>query len=340
MSRISSPFSKTLVPLSSLIIWLPLFVAVIAALSTVNRCLQLHYTERKRDKKEMVDSKSPQEEDDIPIVPATPIFRTSFRQKITPYLPPPVVTAMRQVDPQLEPYIGPEPSVTIFSTLFLALFLWQVLSRVIGRGGGKAIQDDDDQEDLGLKQKDNRYFDSTLLFCGPSLAGKTSLFYSLVYPDRSKPLGFVRSISSNIGYLERDSKVWRYLDVPGHWGASKLVSVVLQKETIDRIILVLDSTQPASKAADYLYALCQEKNNIPTLICCHKSKAPKAKNFRRIKLNLRNELERLDKLSANALGRDWDDVLGELEFCSSSINPNLLDDVQRFCHTGALSSSE
>jgi signal recognition particle receptor subunit beta len=287
------------------------------------------------------ESNQNKDEEEIPIVVATPIFRTTIRQNITPYLPPPVVTAIYQIDLQLEPYVGPEPSLTILSSLCLALFVWRFLIRATGRAGGKAIQEDDDQEDLNLKQSDRRSFDSTLLILGPSNAGKTSLFYNLVYPERPMPLGFVKSISSNIGYVEQDSSktVWRYLDVPGHWGASKLVSVVLQKETIDRMILVLDSTQPVSKAADYLYTLCQQSNITPILICCHKAKAPKAKNFRRIKLNLRNELERLDKLSANPIGKDWDKVLGHFEFCSSSIDPLLLDDIRLFCQTGSLTEN-
>jgi signal recognition particle receptor subunit beta len=280
----------------------------------------------------------------IPIVEKIPIFRTTIRQTIAQYLPPPVVTAISQIDPQLEPYIGPEPSVTIFGSFCLALLVWQWLMRAPGRKG-TAIQDDDDQEDTIIKQKNQRYFDSTILFCGPSLAGKTSLFYNIVYPQRKLSMGTVKSISSNTGYVENnhDSKVWRYFDVPGHWGASKLESVVLDKEIIDRIVLVLDSTQPVSKAADYLYTLVQRKQqkdlSIPVLIACHKAKAPKAKNFRRIKLNLRNELERYEKLSNSPTNiQNWDDVLDSYVFCSSSIDPPLLEEIQSFCQTGSCSN--
>ena len=86
-------------------------------------------------------------EDVPPIVPAEAmLMRTTLRQNLTHYLPPPVVNAIRQVDNQLETYIGPEPSVTIFSTFALALLLWNFLIRATDRGGGgKAIDDDDDQ---------------------------------------------------------------------------------------------------------------------------------------------------------------------------------------------------
>lgn len=284
-------------------------------------------------------------EEMIPIVAAQPVFRTTIRETVSPYLPPPVVIAIAQFDSQLKPFVGPEPSVTMLGSLALALLLWQFLMRATGRGG-TAIQDDDDGEDTVIKQKNQRYFDSTILFCGPSLAGKTSLFYSIVYPERDFPLGTVKSISSNTGYVENnhDSKVWRYLDVPGHWGASKLESVVLQKETIGRVVLVLDSTQAVSKAADYLYSLVQQKQqkdlNIPVLIACHKAKSPKAKNFRRIKLNLRNELERQEKLSNSPTNiQDWDSVLDSYVFCSSSVTPPLLEEVQSFCQTGSCSTS-
>lgn len=273
-----------------------------------------------------------------PVVSETPLMRTTIREQITPYLPPPMVSAMRQIDPQLEEFIGPEPSITILGTFALALVLWQILLRATGRGG-KAIQDDDDQEDTLLRQTNQQYFDSTILLCGPSLAGKTSLFYTLVYPEQTM-LGTVKSVSSNAGFKEheQDSKVWRYLDTPGYWGADKLISVVIEKENIDRIILVLDSTQPVSKAADYLYALVQQNLSIPILVACHKAKAPKAKNFRRIKLNLRNELERLEKLRSNdnTTLQDWDAVLGSLDICSCSVDPPLLEDIRSFCFEGKL----
>jgi len=278
---------------------------------------------------------------------------TTMKQHITPYLPPPVVAAMAQIDPPLEPFLGPEPSMTLMGTLGLGFIVWKLLS-LLGGGSsrGSAIQDDDDQDDAttSSKNKSQRSFDSTLLFCGPSLAGKTSLFYKLLYPKRPFPLGTVQSLSSNVGYKQYgdDETCWRYLDVPGYWGPDKLVSTVLKKEqTIQRIVLVLDSTQPVSKAADYLHALVQyqqqqaaQKSSLPILIACHKAKAPKAKNFRRIKLNLRNELERLEKLSSRQPTniQDWDEALSSFEFCSSSIDPPLLQDIESFCESGKLVS--
>jgi signal recognition particle receptor subunit beta len=286
----------------------------------------------------------------IPLVEATPLFRTTIRQKITPYLPPPVVVAMRQIDPQLEPYIGPEPTVTLLGSLLLAVFLWKLFGTTLGRKG-KAIanMEEDDDEDL---PKDDRYFHATLLFCGPSLAGKTSLFYQLVHPSSSPTtttttrIRTVKSIKSHRDFwvVGDNQKTIRVLDTPGHWGPTKLMDTFLKKETIDRIVLVVDSTQPVASAADYLYALLllSLDRKIPIMVACHKSKSTKAKNFRRIKLQLRTELERLAKLDTtnNNNNKDWDQLLQTCGFCSSSCeDPPVLDELKAFCQTGTLAAS-
>jgi signal recognition particle receptor subunit beta len=304
----------------------------------------------------------------VVVVEATPLFQTTLRQKITPYLPPPMVVAMRKIDPQLEPYVGPEPSMTILGTICLGLFLWQLLIRSCGcgrggaGGGGKAIQnDEDDDEDNLLLKQESRYFDATILLCGPSLAGKTTLFYTLVHPNTNnnnnttKTNTTVKSIKPNTGFVvqQNNGKIWRYLDAPGHWGASKLRSTILlddkKESSVQKIILVLDATQPVGKAADYLYAICNQqqqqhnsKNHHKTtklLVACHKAHAPKAKNVRRLKLQLRAELERLEKLELknnnNSSGEqetDWEQVLEQVEFCASSCDdPPMLEGIHRFC---------
>jgi len=291
------------------------------------------------------------EENEIPVVvEATPLFQTTLRQKITPYLPPPVVVAMRKIDPQLEPYVGAEPSITIMGSLFLGLLLWQLFMRIGGSGGGKAIQNDDDDDDA-LVPKETRYFDSTLLLCGPSLAGKTCLFHALVHPGL-KNLATVKSIKPNTGFVTLDDKkICRVLDAPGHWGASKMVSTVLETDDLsspDRIVLVLDSTLPVAKAADYLYSIISHAPSDSdttqgVLVACHKAKAPKAKNTRRIKLQLRTELERLDSLSVgkeNGDTKDWEQILNSsVTFCASSCDPPILDEVRSFLQTGSVQRS-
>ncbi|CAJ1961741.1 unnamed protein product [Cylindrotheca closterium] len=308
-----------------------------------------------KDNKKKKNNNMDQNDNPDDTVPSSMV--TTMKQHITPYLPPPVVAAMAKIDPPLEPFLGPEPSMTLIGTLGLGFIVWKVLSLLLGGGGGtstssgSAIQDDDqdDATNPSSKNKSQRSFDSTLVFCGPSLAGKTSMFYKLLYPQRPfSRMGTVQSLSSNVGYKQHSDVQWRYLDVPGHWGADKLVSTVLkqQQNMVQRIVLVVDSTQPVSKAADYLYALLQYQQqqqqqaskSLTVLIACHKAKAPKAKNFRRIKLNLRNELERLEKLSSQPTKiQDWEDALSSFEFCSSSVDPPLLQDIESFCESGKLS---
>jgi hypothetical protein len=275
--------------------------------------------------------------------PSAPGTATRLRQKITPYLPPPVVAAMQQVDPQLEPVLGPEASITIMGTLMVALLVWKLLSLVMGRSSTTSGAIQDEQEDDAIVDYDDVNYDGTVLLCGPPLAGKTSIFYTLVYP--TCPLfQTVSSIKPNTGFVTKDDRVWRYLDTPGHWSPQKLVSTVLtgSSSSVDRIVLVLDSTQPVSKSVDFLYGLLQhfrsKGSKPPILVACHKSKASKAKNVRRLKLQVRNELERLEKLmDAEAAPVDWDDVLSsQVGFVSTSVDPPVLSDLNAYLETGTL----
>ena len=54
------------------------------------------------------------------------LWQTKAREAIVPYLPPPVIKAIGQIDAQLEPTVGPEASVTMGSTL-LAMYVVVVL---------------------------------------------------------------------------------------------------------------------------------------------------------------------------------------------------------------------
>eukprot|EP00536_Pseudo-nitzschia_multiseries_P009022 jgi/Psemu1/199690/e_gw1.244.57.1 len=293
------------------------------------------------------------------------LFQTAVRESITPYLPPPVIKAMREIDPRLEPLVGPEASVTIFGSLLLAWFLLRLLlssktvfssgSSSLGSGSkNTAIQEDDrDKDILPSDAETSRPFDGTVLLCGPSLGGKTSLFYRLLQPcdSSSNPssTGTVRSIKSNTGFLDTSpnaeagtgSSVLRILDTPGHWGPQKLLRAIPLQEVL-RLVVVVDSTQPVAPAADYLYAVL--KSTIPdngpntsVLIACHKSDHAKAKNARRIKLQLRSELVRLSKLECgDGDSNDWEEILNSVPLCSSSISD--LKVVRQFCETGMVPS--
>ena len=290
------------------------------------------------------------------------LFQTTLRENITPFLPPPVIKAIKEIDPLLEPIVGPEASVTIFGSLLLAWLLYQLGRTVFSSGsplgsGDKntAIQEDErDQDILPSNAETSRPFDETVLLCGPSLAGKTSIFYRLLQrdggsDDSSSTMGTVRSIKSNTGFLETSEKTLRILDTPGHWGPQKMLRVV-GLQSVQRLVVVVDSSQPVPPAADYLYAVI--KSTISSsispsiLIACHKNDHAKAKNARRIKLQLRSELIRLGKLDDkggesetenNNPAVNWEETMNTVPICSTSAAD--LKQLREFCETGTPPSS-
>ena len=287
------------------------------------------------------------------------LLQTTLRESIAPYLPPPVLKAIKEIDPQLEPYVGPEGCITVVGSLLLSYALYQLVRSIFGSssssssslgdgGKNKAIQEDyRDQDILPVSNEKSRPFDGTIVLCGPTLAGKTSLFYRLIQQEQQQEQQqkrkTVRSIKSNTGFLEHNRKVLRVLDTPGHWGPEKLIRAVPLQD-IDRLLVVVDSTQPVAPAADYLYAILKQqksksKNKASVLISCHKSDHPKAKNARRIKLQLRSELIRLSKLDNIDDENDnyWEENLNAIPLCSSNVDN--FNSVREFCETGAIPSS-
>ena len=291
------------------------------------------------------------------------LLQTTVRKSIAPFLPPPVLKAIKEIDPQLEPYVGPEGCITVVGSLLLSYAVYQLVRSIFGSsssssssssslgdgGKNKAIQEDyRDQDILPVSNEKSRPFDGTIVLCGPALTGKTSLFYRLIQQEQEQQQQqkwkTVRSIKSNTGFLEHNRKVLRVLDTPGHWGPEKLIRVVPLQD-IDRLLVVVDSTQPVAPAADYLYAILkQQKSNkkaSSVLISCHKSDHPKAKNARRIKLQLRSELIRLSKLdNIDEIENDnyWEEKLNAIPLCSSN-NVDNFNSVREFCETGAIPSS-
>ena len=233
--------------------------------------------------------------------------RTLLRKGLTPYLPPPVVKAMADLDPLLEPYVGPEASITIASTLLLSFFVLQLmktLSGISGRSGGKAIADDDDDDALHKTAAEGNFGD-TVIVCGPMWSGKTRIFYHLAHGDANLPT--VMSLRANAALLTSSTtgeKALRLLDYPGHSGLQDPLFVEMLQATPVRVALVVDSTQSMVTAADFLYDLLQHakdlgmtnSNKLNIFVACHKCDLSSSKNPRRIKISLRTELEKLIKV--------------------------------------------
>ena len=278
------------------------------------------------------------------------LFQTKFRESVTPYLPPPVIKAIKEVDPLLEPLVGPEASVNIFGSLLLAWFLYQVAQTLfssgssVGSGSKNTAIQEEEQDILPSNADTSRPFYETVLLCGPSLGGKTSIFYTLLQKGENSTPKTVRSIKSNTGFLETSEKVLRLLDTPGHWGPQKLFRVVGLQD-VQRLVVVVDSSQPVAPAADYLYEVLKSTiSNGATgspniLIACHKSDHSKAKNARRIKLQLRSELVRLGKLDNDGSEDpvNWEEKMNAVPLCSSTVSD--LKDLRAFCETGTVPQS-
>jgi len=175
-------------------------------------------------------------------------------------------------------------------------------------------------------------FGETVALVGPCGAGKTRLFNTLCCSQGNPQqggavvVGTITSMKASAGYLSatdrangngndnvhgKENEAVRLIDYPGHPALRpKLASVV---SASSRIVLTLDSTRPVAEGAALLHSILTDGdvasewrqtlagNNaidgkIPILILCTKSDVSKSKNWRRMKIQMRTELERLEKI--------------------------------------------
>lgn len=309
------------------------------------------------------------------VVTSIPTWQQEVRQFITPYLPPPVIQAWQRLDPHLEPYLGSDGTITILVTLLFAFLVRRILGWISNRLQGRALADEDEYSGKALFPQSatpKETYEATVLFVGPPGGGKTRLFYRLCYgPDYGK-LPTLMSLQANVGICPERNL--RYMDWPGYAGLldnPTLQSIVQAPQT--RIVLVLDATQPVAAAADVFVELFQllstrtssrkktsSQPKVNIFVACHKTDFPKAKNWRRIKIQLRTELERLLQVHANASSTssdkgndvtnknisswwlagkaiDLDDLpMATLHFYSTTSEGKLSTDLLEFCETGVI----
>ena len=261
-------------------------------------------------------------------------IRTTIRRAVLPYLPPPLVRTVRQADQILGPHIGDEPSVTILGSLLFAFVLYYFLKSA--SFSGRAVVDE--EEEALAKSLQQKSFSKTVLLVGPPRAGKTRLFYKLCH----NAIGVRTAISlrPNVGF----KGVTRYMDYPGHAALSALPSDVLSSSS--RILLLLDATQPAASAAEIFLQLLLATSQKPTvLVLCHQSDKAGAKNSKRLRLQLRTEMERLLQTThSDAKLQGWNpaeplelEQVAHLAFVSTSVvSATGMNDVQRFAEEGIL----
>ena len=282
----------------------------------------------------------------IIMVDAIPL-RTSIRNAVSPYLPPPLVQAIHDtIDPVLKPFIGDEATITIAGSLLLAFLIYQIL-KVLSLSNRKAVINDDADDVLLEKILSEQTYQDSVLLLGPSLAGKTRLLYWLCHDAPS--VKTVTSMRANVGFktLQTNNKTIRFMDYPGHLS---LHSPQLLDALDQRICLVLDSSQPVGPAADILFQLLTipllpSKTKRDIVIACHKSDLKGSKNQKRIKLQLRTELEHIQKSQTNCVWWTpgtplvWDDIpVANIYFVSTSCegDPSSMKELELFLCEGTL----
>lgn len=295
--------------------------------------------------------------------PSSSSWQTRTREVLVPYLPPPVIRAMGNLDAQLAPSVGPEASITLgttFLAMWVALFVVRFLTqRLTGRG--RAVAGEDDDHVLSqASARGGEAFDVTVLLCGPPGGGKTRLFYHLCTGDVNVPT--LTSLKANVGIAARDrdrgdTGTIRYIDWPGHAPIFDEALADVWKGPTDRVrvVLVLDATQPVAAAANVLYQIWelavtssskQQQQRRTVWIACHKKDFPKAKNAKRVKIQMRTELERLVTTKKPA----WWSASREVElhslqgldlhFCSTTCESNTgLMPLEEYCRQGKLPES-
>lgn len=270
--------------------------------------------------------------DDGAGVEVVPI-RTTVRQAILPYLPPPLVKGIRHADPLLTPYVGEEPSITILGSLLVAYLLYNFFR--VATFGGKAIVDD--EEEALAKELKQASYSQTVLLLGPPRAGKTRLFYQLCHGVMGAKTAI--SLRPNVGFKDEI----RFMDYPGHLslGASLPNDVLSSKP---RILLLLDATQPMAAAAEVMLQLLTTCKQPTMLVLCNQSDKAGAKNSKRVRLQLRTELERLLKTNADQSVDGYTsgeplvlEQVATLAFVSTSPVSGIgMDDVMTYVNEGEL----
>lgn len=282
---------------------------------------------------------------DLPTMSHDEIHKlTQARLLISPYLPPPLLNAMKSIDtnPNIQSVFGQteEPSMIILSSILMIVLIGysvKFLSFLISGNAVEGLHDDEDSpegrvlsdlysgDDKNNKGKNRGLYNETVVIFGSSYSGKTCLFHTLLSSKRhtKEKSGIpktVMSLKANVSMLTNDDqrddeKMIRLVDYPGHITLSAHLPSLLfpsasskSGDTI-RSLLVVDSTKSVSEAAMLLYNVLTNgsifnkyhNSNIMfhIMVVCNKSDATGAKNWRRCKIQLRSELDKLKKISSS-----------------------------------------
>ena len=165
-------------------------------------------------------------------------------------------------------------------------------------------------------------FRETVVICGARDSGKTSLLHRLCNMKLmdNGPMT-VTSLTANAGYIcpweditngDNNGKIGgtmtiRIIDYPGHPSLlSQLTTLLIQGATA-RLLFVLDATESVTEGAALLYryilthaqvrkSWSKAGKTLVILVVCTKCDVNGAKNYKRMKIQLRTELDRLRKV--------------------------------------------
>ena len=164
-------------------------------------------------------------------------------------------------------------------------------------------------------------FQETVVLFGATNSGKTTLLHYLC-DSKGKdnawdPPMTVTSLVANVGYVcpwedASDNGVHgnmtiRVIDYPGHPSLSSQLTTLLLPTALSRLIFTLDATQPVADGAALLYQFIlthaqvrqswsKIHKSLVILVVCTKTDIIGSKNYKRMKIQLRNELEKLRKV--------------------------------------------
>lgn len=261
-----------------------------------------------------------------------------------PLLPPPVVAALKQVDSILEPYVGSHGFVIVLSTLWTAWLLGWILYRFTYGGPGSAFIDETEKKLESQLLRDDA--STTVLLTGSRKSGKTRLFSYLVHDQHQTVT--VMSIQSNVAILNGI----RYVDWPGCRTLEPTITdLIHNRHQPLRVVLMVDATQPARSAAESLWQLlphlAQRRGTTatPVLVACHKQDVPKARNEKRLRIQLRNELERLRGKEEPSWWPAEASSYEDFKFWELSLEPTTLEsvkgarDLAEWCRTGVFGAT-
>lgn len=244
---------------------------------------------------------------------ATP-FLTQTRHAISPYLPPPILNLIKSIDsnPRIRTYVEHEPSMCIVVALVIIYFLSMIVRfSTVKKKAVVGLDADDPERQVLSNIQSGDYTDSIILFgvCG---GGKSVLFNKLSNESQPQAIQTVTSLKANVKVIDDGIRI---IDYPGHITLStKLPSLLMPGNSSSsgntRALLVVDSTKPLTDTASYLFqnvltnsqlirAWRNTNRTMKILIVCNKNDAPGAKNWRRIKIQLRTELDKLIKISSS-----------------------------------------